>query len=92
MERKATQSGQSANSDVQKRQGLVNAEANLLNSKTVDQIGVKSKGQLFADNDGPIPYGYVDDRDVLWSKVVSVFYTHFRAHETGRNLVCRLLF
>jgi gliding motility associated protien GldN len=53
--------------------GLVNAQANLLNSKTVDQIGVKSKEQLFADNDGPIPYGYVDDRDVLWSKVVWEF-------------------
>ena len=23
--------------------------------------------------------------------VVSVSYTHLRAHETGRNLVCRLL-
>jgi gliding motility associated protien GldN len=53
--------------------GLVNAQANLLNSKTVDQIGVKSKEQLAADNDGPIPYGYVDDRDVLWSKVVWEF-------------------
>jgi gliding motility associated protien GldN len=53
--------------------GLVNAQANLLNSKTVDQIGVKSNEQLAADNDGPIPYGYVDDRDVLWSKVVWEF-------------------
>ena len=24
-------------------------------------------------------------------QVVSVSYTHLRAHETGRNLVCRLL-
>ena len=53
--------------------GLVNAQANLLNSKSVDQIGVKSEQQLAADNDGPIPYGYVDDRDVLWSKVVWEF-------------------
>ena len=53
--------------------GLVNAQVNLLNSKTVDQIGVKSIGQLVADNDAPIPYGYVDDRDVLWSKVVWEF-------------------
>jgi gliding motility associated protien GldN len=53
--------------------GLVNAQANLLNSKTVDQIGVKSREQLTADNDGPIPYGYVDDRDILWSKVVWEF-------------------
>jgi gliding motility associated protien GldN len=53
--------------------GLVNAQVNLLNSKTVDQIGVKSSEQLAADNDGPIPYGYVDDRDILWSKVVWEF-------------------
>ena len=53
--------------------GLVNAQANLLNSKTVAQIGVKSEEQLAADNDGPLPYGYVDDRDVLWSKVVWEF-------------------
>ena len=53
--------------------GLVNAQVNLLNSKTVDQIGVKSIEQLAAYNDAPIPYGYVDDRDVLWSKVVWEF-------------------
>jgi gliding motility associated protien GldN len=51
----------------------INAQANLLNAKKVDQIGVKNKQQIAADNDGPIPYGYVDDRDVLWSKVVWEF-------------------
>jgi gliding motility associated protien GldN len=50
--------------------GIINAQANLLNAKKVEQIGKKSKEQLAADNDGPLPYGYVDDRDVLWSKVV----------------------
>lgn len=53
--------------------GFVNAQSNLLNAKSVDQIGVKNKQQLTADNDGPIPYGYVDDRDVMWSKVVWEF-------------------
>jgi len=53
--------------------GSTYAQANLLNAKSVDQIGVKSKQQLAADNDGPIPYGYVHDRDVLWSKVVWEF-------------------
>jgi gliding motility associated protien GldN len=53
--------------------GLVNAQSNLLNSKSVGQIGVKNQQQLIADNNGPIPYGYVDDRDVLWSKVVWEF-------------------
>ena len=51
----------------------INAQANLLNAKKVEQIGVKNKQQIDADNDGPIPYGYVDDRDVLWSKVVWEF-------------------
>jgi gliding motility associated protien GldN len=53
--------------------GLANAQSNLLNSKSVGQIGVKNQQQLIADNDGPIPYGYVDDRDILWSKVVWEF-------------------
>lgn len=53
--------------------GSINAQANLLNAKKVDQIGVKNEQQIAADNDGPIPYGYVDDRDVLWSKVVWEF-------------------
>ena len=53
--------------------GLVNAQVNLLNAKSVDQIGKESLQQLAADNDGPIPYGYVDDRDIMWSKVVWEF-------------------
>lgn len=53
--------------------GSINAQANLLNAKKVDQIGIKNEQQIAADNDAPIPYGYVDDRDVLWSKVVWEF-------------------
>ena len=51
----------------------LHAQANLLNSKTVDEIGRKSEQQLADDNDELLPYGYVDDRDVLWSKVVWEF-------------------
>lgn len=50
--------------------GIINAQANLLNSTDVNQIGKKTKEQLLADNDAPLPYGYIDDRDILWSKVV----------------------
>jgi len=53
--------------------GFINAQANLLNAKKVEQIGKKSEQQIASDNDGPLPYGYVDDRDVLWSKVVWEF-------------------
>ena len=49
---------------------LSNAQTNLLNAKTPDKIGVKTEEQLFADNDKPLEYGYIDDRDLYWSKVV----------------------
>ena len=48
----------------------VSAQTNLLNAVTPAEIGVKTAEQLAADNDKPLAYGYVDDRDMLWSKVV----------------------
>ena len=44
------------------------AQSNLLNAKTPADIGVKSPGQLLSDNDKPLAYGYVHDRDVLMAK------------------------
>ena len=44
------------------------AQSNLLNAKTPDQIGKKSEAELSADNDKPLPYGYVHDRDILMGK------------------------
>ena len=52
---------------------IVHGQANILNAKSANQIGVQSAQQLAADNDGPLPYGYVDDRDIMWSKVVWEF-------------------
>jgi len=49
---------------------LVNAQANLLNATIPEEVGVKTTEQLAADNDEPLPYGYIDDRDILWSKMV----------------------
>lgn len=46
------------------------AQANILNAKTPEEIGRKTDAQLAASSDEPLPYGYVDDRDVLWSKTV----------------------
>lgn len=46
------------------------AQSNLLNAKKVDDIGKKSKEQLAIEQDKPLPYGYINDRDILWSKVV----------------------
>jgi len=45
-----------------------NAQSNLLNAKTADQIGQKTAAQLNYDNDKPLAYGYIDDRDVLMGK------------------------
>ena len=47
-----------------------NAQSNLLNAKTPDQIGKKTPAQLISDNDKPLPYGYVHDRDVLMGKTI----------------------
>ena len=44
------------------------AQSNLLNAKTPEQIGIKSAAQLISDNDKPLEYGYVHDRDVLMGK------------------------
>ncbi|WP_298140498.1 gliding motility protein GldN [Flavobacterium sp.] len=44
------------------------AQSNLLNAKTPDEIGKKTAAQLLSDNDKPLPYGYVHDRDVLMGK------------------------
>jgi gliding motility associated protien GldN len=45
-----------------------NAQLNILNSATPEDIGVKTLDQLAYDNDEPLPYGYIDERDLLWSK------------------------
>lgn len=44
-------------------------QANLLNAKTPEEIGVKSEAQKALDNDRPLEYGYVDDRDIMFSKM-----------------------
>ncbi len=43
-------------------------QSNLLNAKTPGQIGIKSVAQRNSDNDKPLAYGYVHDRDILMSK------------------------
>ncbi len=46
------------------------AQANILNAKKPQEIGVKTEAQKAMDNDAPLKYGYVDDRDILWSKTI----------------------
>jgi len=46
------------------------AQANVLNAKIPEEIGMKTEAQLLLDNDKPLEYGYVGDRDILFSKMV----------------------
>lgn len=48
--------------------GCVYAQSNLLNAKTPSEIGLKTAAQLISDNDKPLAYGYVHDRDILMGK------------------------
>ncbi|MFD2725341.1 type IX secretion system ring subunit PorN/GldN [Hyunsoonleella rubra] len=45
------------------------AQANILNAKSPEEIGVRTAEQKEIDNDKPLEYGYVDDRDILFSKM-----------------------
>lgn len=46
------------------------AQSNLLNARTPSEIGKKTAAQLASDDDKPLPYGFVDDRDILMGKAV----------------------
>ena len=46
------------------------AQANILNAKSPEEIGVRTEAQKAIDNDQPLEYGYVDDRDILFAKMV----------------------
>ncbi|WP_343487952.1 gliding motility protein GldN [Allomuricauda sp. d1] len=46
------------------------AQANILNAKKPEEVGLKTEAQKAMDDDKPLDYGYVDDRDILWSKTV----------------------
>ena len=37
-------------------------------AKVPSEIGLKTKAQLISDNDKPLAYGYVHDRDILMGK------------------------
>ncbi len=46
------------------------AQNNILNATSAQDIGKKTREAVLSDNDEPLPYGYINDRDILWSKVV----------------------
>ena len=52
---------------------IASAQVSLLNAKSVDQIGKNTPESVASDNDTPLSYGYISDRDILWSKGVWEF-------------------
>jgi len=50
--------------------GAAWSQANILNAKKPEDVGKRTEAQIALDNDKPLEYGYVDDRDILWSKTV----------------------
>jgi len=46
------------------------AQANLLNARVPQEIGQLNEQQIEANDETPLAYGYIDDRDILWSKTI----------------------
>lgn len=49
---------------------IAQADFGALNAQTPDEIGQVPEQYQEASKDNPIPYGYVNERDILWSKIV----------------------
>lgn len=51
--------------------GYSYGQVNILNAKSPEEIGRKSEAlQVFEASTKPLPYGYTDERDILWAKNV----------------------
>ncbi len=48
----------------------LSAQSNLLNAAVPQEVGQLNEQQANANLEAPIPYGYVDDRDVFWSRTI----------------------
>lgn len=48
----------------------LSAQSNLLNAAVPQEVGQLNEQQANANFEAPIPYGYVDDRDVFWSRTI----------------------
>ncbi len=49
---------------------LTGAQSDLLNAESPDDIQKIAEEQEQLDDSKPLPYGYVDKRDIMWSKIV----------------------
>ena len=46
------------------------SQANILNASTPSEIGIKNFDQKQSDSDSFLEFDYIDERDILWSKIV----------------------
>jgi gliding motility associated protien GldN len=46
------------------------SQANILNASTPSEIGIQNFDQKQSDNDSFLEFDYIDERDILWSKIV----------------------
>ena len=46
------------------------SQANILNATTPSEIGIQNFDQKQSDNDPFLEFDYIDERDILWSKIV----------------------
>ena len=46
------------------------SQANILNATTPSEIGIQNYDQKQSDNDSFLEFDYIDERDILWSKIV----------------------
>ena len=46
------------------------SQSNLLNARVPQEVGKLNDQQIAANDEEPLAYGFIDDRDVLWSKTV----------------------
>ena len=46
------------------------AQSNILNANSPEEIGIQNLDQIQSDQDSFLDYDYIDDRDILWSRIV----------------------
>ena len=59
-----------ANSYAQNNSDYKTGISNILNAQNPDDIGVRTAVQIQEDKNDPLEFGYVDDKDILWSTTV----------------------
>lgn len=64
-----------------------NAQSTMLNAEKPSDVSRLNDDQTKFDDDKPLPYGYVGDRDIMWYKIVweksiliKKLTTHFFIH------------